>query len=315
MRRVLPLVALIACSAATPARADVIEQVVAVVNDDAIWLSDLREAATPHLPRLFELQTDLERMAALRSLYEQLLERLIQEKLVEQAARRLQVRVTREEVDRAIRTVRQGMRLSEDQFWQAVAAQGSSRLQYESDVRRQLMIRRVLNLRTRGRINVTEEDVRREYDQRVARANRRLRFRASHIHFEIPAGAGATEVAAVRDRAEAVRAELTAETFAQQMAVHGGNDLGWLDQGDLPPELEAALMPLSARQLSGVVRGPSGYHIFVLHERERGGDSLSSYEEMREEIFSEMLEAAGQRAIGQLLAELEREAIISRRMQ
>ncbi|MBW1907828.1 MAG: peptidylprolyl isomerase, partial [Deltaproteobacteria bacterium] len=83
-------------------------------------------------------------------------------------------------------------------------------------------------------------------------------------------GASAIQVAAKRQEAETLRASLTPENFNARAPQLGGGDLGWLTQGDLPEELERALLPLSAGEISSPVRGSSGFHIFFLQDRQVG---------------------------------------------
>ena len=68
------------------ARADVVERVVGTVNNDAIFLSDLRMRAVPFLPQVADATTEAERKERLKTLYEELLTLLIDEKLIRQIA-------------------------------------------------------------------------------------------------------------------------------------------------------------------------------------------------------------------------------------
>lgn len=296
------------------ARAEVIERVVATVNEEAIFLSDLRRRATPFLEQVMSQPTPEARMAALRQLYSELLDRLIDEELFQQAARRMQVRVTTSDVQRAVENVMRQNGLTEQEFWEAVEAQGYTEAQYRSDLRRQLLRLKVLNQRVRGRVNITEADVRRVYDQRVRQANRRLRFRTSQVFFPVPEGASATEVARIRDAAAAVASELTADNFAQAMETYGGGELGWLRQGDLAPEMEEVLMTLEPGQVSPPVRSSNGFHIFLLHERERGGANIPPFDDIKEQLYQDMLGRAMERQEAAFLEELRRDAIVSRRL-
>jgi peptidyl-prolyl cis-trans isomerase SurA len=295
------------------AHAEVIERVLAVVNDEAIFLSEVRRRAAPFLSQVMATESQSERASLLDRLYAQMLDALIDEELIRQAARRMEVRVSTADVDRAIDNVRTQNGLEEAEFWQAVRAQGYSEGQYRSDLRRQLLRLKVINTRVRGRVNITEEDVRREYDQATRRANRRYRFRASHLFLPLSANASATEVASVREQAEAIRAELTPETFADTVSEHGGGDLGWLSQGDLPRELENALLTLEPNTMSQPVRGPSGFHVFYLRERETAGSSAPSYDDVKEEIYRRMLDEAMTRQEELFLEELRRDAVVTRR--
>ncbi|MBC7172791.1 MAG: SurA N-terminal domain-containing protein [Polyangiaceae bacterium] len=293
--------------------ADVIERVVAVVNDEAIFMSDVRRRAAPFLSQVMATASQRERLALLERLYGQMTDLLIDEELIRQAAQRMQIRVSTADVNRAIENVRGQNQLSEPEFWEAVRSQGYTEAQYRSDLRRQLLRLKVINTRVRGRVNITEEDVRREYDQAARRANRQYRFRASHVFLPLSANASATEVAEVRTRAEAIRAQTTPETFADAIAAHGGGELGWLSQGDLPRELENPLLTVAPGTIGAPVRGPSGFHVFFLHERETAASDVPTYDEMKDEIYRRMLDEAMTRQEELFVQELRRDAIIARR--
>ncbi|MBK8408585.1 MAG: SurA N-terminal domain-containing protein [Sandaracinaceae bacterium] len=310
----LLLAGLAAGLSALPAEADVIEQVAAVVNDEAIWLSEVRRRAAPFVPQIMAADSQAERVALRERLYTEILDRLIDEELIRQAATRMSLRVSTEDVERAIANVRRQNNLGEPEFWDAVREQGFTPAQYRDDLRRQLLRLKVLNQRARGRVNITEEDVRARYDEEVRRTNRALRFRASHVFVELPAGSNASEVAATRLRAEELQARLTASNFQAAIAEVGGGELGWLRQGDLPQELEEQLMTLEEGQVSGVVRGPGGFHVFLLHEREQSEGDVPPYDEVREYIFRQMLDVAMARQEELFLTELRRGAMIERRI-
>lgn len=313
MRTLAVALALITLSS-VEARADVIERVVATINDEAIFLSELRRRATPFLPQVMRQPDQATRMAALRQLYTELLERLIDEELFQQAARRMQVRVTSNDVERAVRNVIQQNGLTEDEFWEAVEAQGYTRAQYRSDLRRQLLRLKVLNQRVRGRVNITEPDVREAYDERVRRANRSQRFRASQIFVPVSGEASASDIAAARAQANEIREGLTRDSWDQAIETHGGGELGWLRQGDLSEDMESVLLTMDEGSISDPIRSSNGFHIFLLHERERGGANLPSYDDMKDELYQAMLGRQMERQETSFLQELRRDAIISRRL-
>lgn len=297
-----------------PVRADVIERVVARVNDDAVFLSELRRRATPFLPQVMDAPSEAERIARLGQLYNQLLEALIEEVLLRQTATRMRVRVNNQDVERALQNVQRQNNLSAEEFWAAVRNQGFSEAQYRLDLRRQLLRLKVINTRVRARVNITEETVRAEYEERRRRANRRLRFHASHVFMTAPPNANATQIATLREDAIAVQSALTVDNFEDAVDTHGGGDLGWLGETDLPAELVAALQDLDPDEISEPIRGPQGFHIFLLHERERGGDGLPPFDQVKNEIYREMMERQMGRQERLFLQELRRDAIIERRL-
>lgn len=110
----------------------VIERVVAVVDGDAIWLS--------HLARALGLYdaSELEGMEA--SEIRAVLEQLIDQRLLEQAAARSGIEISDADVDRAIENVRVSAGLTPSELRSAVESSGFRWTEYREEVRRQLAV-------------------------------------------------------------------------------------------------------------------------------------------------------------------------------
>jgi peptidyl-prolyl cis-trans isomerase SurA len=295
-------------------RAEVIERVVATVNDDAIFLSELRRRAAPFLEQIVAGADAKERTARIKRLYEQLLKELVDDQLIEQTARKMNVTVSSTEVEQAIDNVRKQNSLDEAHFWEAVKGQGFTEKQYRADVRKQLLRLKVTNQRVRSRVTVNDDTVKEEYDDRVRKARRRQRFHAEHVFIGLPQTATATEIASALKTAQTVRATLKTENFDAVMHERGGGDLGWLDQGDLPEDLENTLLALEQGQISAPVRGPSGVHIFLLLERQAGGVQVPEFAAAKDTIYRELLDRSMAKQQELFLAELRRAAAIDTRL-
>jgi peptidyl-prolyl cis-trans isomerase SurA len=311
MIRSLAIIAIVGLVTASSAGADVIERVVATVNNEAIFLSDLRTRAVPFLPQVAEAPTETERMSRLKELYDELLNFLIDEQLVRQLANSSGIRVTDADVDGAIENLRMQNNMTEEQFQEALDAQGFTMTQYRKDLKRQLIRLKVVNERVRSRVNVTEEEVRARYEERARGEGNDVRFHVSYLVVPVGEGASAIQVAAKRQEAVQLRATLSPENFEARAQELGGGDLGWLTEGDLPEELERAILPLSAGEISEPVRGSKGFHIFLLAERQVG-TGFPSFEEMKQELFREMLDTAMIRQEKIFLDEIRRSAVINR---
>jgi peptidyl-prolyl cis-trans isomerase SurA len=299
---------------AMPAHAEVIERVVATVNDDAIFLSELRRRAAPFLEQVIAGADEAERKSRIKRLYEQFLKELVDDQLIEQTAHKMNVTVSSSDVEQAIENVRKQNSLDSAKFWEAVKGQGFTEKQYRADVRKQILRLKVTNQRVRSRINLNDDTVKEEYEDRVRKARRRQRFHSEHVFIGLPPTASATEVADAMKTAQQLRAGLTVDNFAQVMQERGGGDLGWLDQGDLPEELENALLALEPGQISAPVRGPSGVHIFLLRERQTGGVQVPPFAEAKDTIYRELLDRAMAKQQELFLADLRRAAVIDTRL-
>jgi peptidyl-prolyl cis-trans isomerase SurA len=294
-----------------PASADVVERVVATVNNDAIFLSDLRSRAVPFLPQIAEAPTETERMARLKELYDELLTFLIDEKLIRQLARESGIRVTDADVDNAIENLRLQNNLTEEQFAQALEQQGFTETQYRTDLKRQLLRLKVMNQRVRSRVNITEEEVRARYEEKARATGNEIRLKVAHILLPVEEDSTATAVAAVRQEAADLRTELTPENFRVRADELGGGDLGWLSPGDLPSELEESLSRLQAGEISQPIRGSTGFHIFFVEDRQVGSN-FPTFDEMKQGLYRDMLDSAMQKQEKVFLDEVRRKAVINR---
>jgi peptidyl-prolyl cis-trans isomerase SurA len=295
--------------------AEVIERVIAVVNDDAIFLSELRQKAAPFLQRAMQAPTESQRMEAVRQIYTQLLERMIDERLILQAADEEDVSVSASDVSEAIGNVRQQSGLAEPEFWQAVAGQGFTEAQYRRDVRQQLLRLKVLNQRVRGRVNITEEDVRRRYDEGAARSRRQATFEACYIRLPLDADASATEIHHAMAAAQEIRDAIDdPDDFDVSMDEHGGSCTGQISEGDVAPALGDALAQLDEEEISQPIRAEGAVFILYLQSREVASVGLPAYESVRMDLYREMMQEAMTRQEELFLVELRRRAVIVRRL-
>src|SRR5690349_21402078 len=99
--------------AAGPNQRQLVDRVVAVVNDDVITLSDVEKAAKPFAE---QADTDEKRKALNRDILDQ----LIAEQLISQQVNEAKIDVTEDEVERAIKDILKQNNINEDDLKQAV---------------------------------------------------------------------------------------------------------------------------------------------------------------------------------------------------
>ena len=264
--------ALLACAGpARPVAAAVepIERIVAVVNDDVVLESELRNRLRTVVAQLRERATRLPPEPVLRR---QVLERLILERLQLQLAERLGIRVDDETLNRAIRDIarRNGMDL--ETFRAALERDGFSFERFREDIRNEMIIARLQRQQVASRVTVSDREV--EEFLASAQAQARRAYHVAHILIAVPEAASPEQIAAARREAEAVAARARAgEDFAALAAAHSdgqkaleGGDLGWRRADELPSVFADVVPRLKPGEVSEVIRSPSGFHIVKLLE-------------------------------------------------
>jgi len=134
---------------ASAASSSIVERVVAVVGERPIFMSELHARARPYLLRVHE--DDPSRAAAIEPLIlRELLERMIEERLEEDAAIQAHLVVTPEEIDAALAYVARTANLDIPTLLAAAKAQGLSEGEYRDELRRQILEGKLLQLRVRA---------------------------------------------------------------------------------------------------------------------------------------------------------------------
>ncbi|WP_426345064.1 SurA N-terminal domain-containing protein [Alcaligenes sp. HNGD-HTN06] len=142
----------------------------------------------------------------------------------------------------------------------------------------------------------TDEQLKQYYEQNKARYVQAGRVNISHILVTLPAGASDSEREAGQTKARelAEKAQADKESFADLARAHSqdegsareGGELGWISKGSWPSVLENAVFALKKGDVSGVIEGPNGFHIFKSNEVQP--EQGESFEQARSKVQDEV---------------------------
>jgi peptidyl-prolyl cis-trans isomerase SurA len=175
---------------------------------------------------------------------------------------------------------------------------------------------RVVQVRVRARIKVTDEDLKNYYQQHEQEFASGYEIKVRHIFLQVPAGAAPAEEARVREKGQKVLARLRGgEDFAkvaretsQGPSAADGGDLGWLRRGVIQPEVERAAFALETGQVSDLIRTRTGFQIVKVEGR-RGGEPRP-FDQVKDEIRDKLTNDQADVLRQQYVAELRKDALI-----
>lgn len=298
----------------------VLDRVAAVVNGDPVTLSELQERAGMEWRRIQSMRPGPERDRERVKVLQTALDVIVAERLLEAQAKDLGVEATDAQVDAAIEDIKKKNRLDDEQLDRALDEQGLDRQGFRRQLRRDIEAFRILEIKVKTRIKVTDEDVKSWYQSHPKEFGGDERVRVRHIFLPAPSGGSAAEEAAARAQADQVLQRLQAgEDFAAvarqvskgPSAAEGG-ELGFVKRGAIQPELEKAAFALQAGQISPVVRTRSGFHILKVEERKSG--AAPPFEEVKDAIRDRLSAERVESQRNQYLAELRRDAVVEVRL-
>lgn len=148
---------------------------------------------------------------------------------------------------------------------------------------------------------VSDADMHKYYEQNKKRYVTPARVQLSHIQVNLSADATADQKAAAQARAEelakkaaAGKADFAALARADSDdagTAKDGGKLGWITKNTLPADLETVVFALKKGEVSGVVKGPGGLHIFKADDvqPERG----ETFDQAKSKVQSEIRRQLG----------------------
>lgn len=306
MRRVFHVLAALflalACLAPAPVRAaEVVDRIVAVVNGKIVTLFELNERLKPVLDQFKGRQiSDADKQAILK-LKRELLQKLIDDILLEQEVEKLKVTVSDVEVENQLQEFKNQHNLTEENLVAQLKLEKMSRNEFADKMRRDILRQRLLGVMVRRKVVVTSEDVQRYYDQHKADFAKDRSVRLALIL--LPPGQQAEPLRERIAKGEMSFAE-AADAFSQGPGAGQGGDVGVLEWKSLAPEWRQALNGVP----EGGISDP-----FVINGREAllSPRSLQSGEvqglgaienDIRAKIYNEKLEARFNEYMDQLRA-------------
>ncbi len=260
---------------AQSARIQLVDRVVAIVNDEVITRYELNEqkrAVTAQLKRQgVNMPPDAELDA-------QVLERFINERVQLQFAKENGVRADDEIVNASLQRIAGDNKMSMVQFSAALKQDGVTLEKFRDELKNEIVLSRLRDREVESRVVVTDAEIEAYLAQAKLVGANQSEYQLAHILVLVPEQATPDQVAAKKKRAEEAARQLKAGTaFAQVAAVFSdandatqGGALGWR-QGDRLPALYAqASQKMAVGETSDVLRSANGFHIVRLLDKRAG---------------------------------------------
>lgn len=284
------------CVWVTYARAEVINRIVAIVDDEPITLQEVRTfGKLPGQRGLFMPQGGLAGMSE-----RDILEALIMNKLIGKEVEAQGLKAKEADIDNYVERIKVQGNLDDEQFKAALASQGMTmdgyRKQVAGEIERALLVNREIG----ARVNVTPQDVERYYKEHAADYAKPEQVRVRHIFLPLSPMAPSGEEQEVLDQIEDIRKRaLAGEDFATLADNHSrgpgagqGGDLGYFKKGQMAKEIDEVAFALNPGDLSQPFRTDAGVHLLKVEEHSTAGQQTldaEATEEIKRKLYNDAL--------------------------
>jgi peptidyl-prolyl cis-trans isomerase SurA len=256
---------------------ELIDRIVAEVNDDIILYSELDDEITPFKSKILtENFAPAKEKMLLQRLREDMLDRLIEARLTDQEVKRLNITINEAEIDSAIQNIRETGGVSEADFKLILEKQGITPEDYRERIRNQILRNKLVNIQVKSKIVVTQQDIEACYIREKDKYCGKKKYHLKNIFMKTP-WPGSTEqkedagkqMAAVFEKLKAGESfDALLRQYSQTQYALSGGYLGAFEEETLSEHIRNAVGPLKEGEFTDVLESDQGYQILLLEKVE-----------------------------------------------
>jgi peptidyl-prolyl cis-trans isomerase SurA len=274
--------------------AETVDRIIARINNEIITYSDLEEASAPYIAAIETNLSDSEREEKIRELKKDILETLIEEKLIIDKAKSMNITVTEEEIDEAIEEVKKRHSLNDLQFHQLLEQQETTWEEYRENIKNQILLTRALNYEVRSKVELNESEAQEYYKKHRSEFLLPEDVKARQIFIQCPPDADPTERQRAETEAQYIHKLLLeggdfaqlAKKYSQDPSADKGGDLGYIKKGELIESLEKVLFEMKEGEISPVIKTNRGFHILKVEEKRI--NRIKPFSEVKDTIMDKL---------------------------
>lgn len=307
--------------------AELLDRVVAVVNDDVITLSEL-EKEGERFYRDISAKTPATSLAeTLQQAREHVLDRIIERRLVTQKAKAGNISVSDAEVDAALEQMLAQSRLSKPEFLAKLKEEGLTETAYRQNLRDQVLQSKVVNADVRSKVVITDEEILNYYNSRSSTPVSGEGYYLLQIGISWKKGKDSSPeiVEADRDKArkEAEKVlemardgedfKALARKYSSMPSAADGGDIGIFQLDEMAPDMQQAVKDLKPAGISDIIETPEGFQFFKLVNSDDGTIPVQGPpEQVKEEIRNKLYDQQLKKAYDEWMDNLKNEAYIQK---
>ncbi|MBD9363643.1 peptidylprolyl isomerase [Methylomonas fluvii] len=269
-----------------PGQAQVLDRIVAVVEEDVILDRELNNEVGAIVSKLRSNNVTMPPEYVLRK---QVLERMVVDKLQRQLAAKSGVQVSDEMLSASVADIASRNGLSVESFRNELAKQGMDYKAFEDNLRNEIIINQLRGREIGSRVKVTDAEVLHYMETQSKAGQSNSQYHLGHILIAVSEAASATAIQKAKDKADQVIADLRGGKDFKQVAVSvsdddnalKGGDLGWRSIGQIPSLFTDVVTTMNQGDVSEAIRSPSGFHIIKMLETEGAGQHIVTKTKVR----------------------------------
>lgn len=253
---------------------EVVDKVVATINNEIILLSDLK-----NMQNRVKKQGSIDETLLLGESPENIktdkksqLAFLIREKLVASEIKRLGMSASDEQINSEFALMAKKNQMKPEEFEKFLGTQGFKPEEYKEILKARSERQTFFEKEIVSKLRITDEDAYGVFQTKFPNYKPRVgEFKIAQIFFTNKKGGGTAALARASSALKRLNSGESFEALANQIDETPGSNkdgvLGVFKSGEFLPDIEKAIGDLSVNESSGILRGPDGFHIVKLLDK------------------------------------------------
>lgn len=295
------------------AHAAVVDKIVVIVNDEAITQREVDRKIGPLLQQFHADPNDPKMNDKIDGFVKQVIDQLIDEKLLISEAKRKDIQISADEVRRQVNEVKKRFD-NDEQFEFALRQQGLSVNDLENNYRGSLMSKKLIDTEIGQKIQITPQEMFAYYDSH--KKDFEIPRRAKVRSIVIKTRDGKLTPEEVTNRIEDIRKRLKdgedfskiACDFSDSANACTGGDMGYIKEGEMKKSIDDTIFALKPGEVSETIKTDLGYHIFKMEDIKEA--ELPGFESVSKEVERIIYKEKIKEKLDQFLKHLRENAYI-----
>jgi peptidyl-prolyl cis-trans isomerase SurA len=314
----------------SPADAIIVERVVAVIGERPVLWTELvhRAAATRAQIRMQSRDANVVAVQE-QEMYKELLDRMIDDRLEEQQADKAHIGVSTEEIDRGIGNIarqaqeQQGRPVAVEDVLAEVHRRGMTDQDFRDEIRRQILEGKLIELRVRPRVRVTDQDAHAAYQHWVQELKEKQPVDVHTLPLRVPVPSTQRQIDARMALAQDIIRKARSGTDFCELVLQYSDDVSTRDScgsrgpqpfAQLLPPIQDAVRATKPGAVSDAIPVHVGQDDAIVILMYGGESHAAPFEQVKNEMEQQALLEALERARRQWLKELRRKVYIDVRL-
>lgn len=253
-------------------RAEVVDKVIVVVNDEVITQREFDRAFQP-IQENYQANFQGEELdKKLKEVHDAFLDQLINTKVAISEAKKQKIEVKDAELNERLNKIK-SMYGSEDVFLQALSDKGTNLTEFKKEMQEQMMAQKLVEKEVASKIVVTPAEISELYEKNKEQLVTPKRVKVKEIMVRksetVPAEESKKKVADIQAALKkGTDFSEVAKQYSEGPYASAGGDMGYVVKGQLLEEMDGAIFTAQKGATTDVVETRIGYHIFKIEDIE-----------------------------------------------